>query len=198
MSKFIILYKRFERLWHWAQVILISGLILTGLEIHGLITVFGFSDAVSTHDVMGFIWTGLLVLVWTWIFTSGEGKNWLPSFDGMTEINDFYAKGVFKGEKFPHHPTPDKKFHSIQKLTYIALIFGLLPLQIATGWVFFFFPELKGLGYINEIDMFAVLHTLTAYALLAFIVVHAYLSTFGKKLSSNITAMITGKEEIDH
>ncbi len=197
MKKFIVLYKRFERFWHWAQVCLIIGLILTGLEAHGIIQLFGFSNAIFTHNFMGFTWTGLLILIWTWILTSGEIKNWIPSFKGMTRMVHFYTKGVFQGQESPHHATPDKKFHTIQKLAYIGIIFGLLPLQVLTGWVFYFFPELKSIGYINQIDIFAIVHTLIAYTLMAFVCVHVYLSTFGKTLTTHIKAMITGREEVE-
>jgi len=34
----IYLYTRFERVWHWLQSIMVTFLIITGLEIHGTYT----------------------------------------------------------------------------------------------------------------------------------------------------------------
>jgi Ni,Fe-hydrogenase I cytochrome b subunit len=42
-----------------------------------------------------------------------------------------------------------------------------------------------------------MLHTLTAYSFLAFLIIHLYMITFGKKLSTHIKEMISGTEELD-
>ena len=93
--------------------------------------------------------------------------------------------------------TPEDKFNPLQRLGYIAILFVLLPLQVISGFAFYFFPELRAAGLIAHVDVIAYLHTFIAYALLSFVVIHLYMITFGEKLSSHIKAMLTGKEKID-
>lgn len=42
MIEKVIMFKRFERFWHWSQALLIIGLLLTGFEIHGTYQLLGF------------------------------------------------------------------------------------------------------------------------------------------------------------
>ena len=195
-NKFVVIFKRFERFWHWAQALMIIMLLLTGLEMHGLYTLFGFGTAVGTHNLIAFVWTGLVVLIYTWILTTGEWQQYFPTFKGVASTIRFYLFDVFKGAKHPHHMTPEDKFNPLQRLGYIAILFGLIPLQVISGFAFYFFPDLRAAGVIGHVDLIAYLHTFNAYALLSFIVIHLYMITFGDKLTSHIKAMITGKEEI--
>ncbi len=43
----------------------------------------------------------------------------------------------------------------------------------------------------------AVIHTLGAFLLVAFFVIHLYLITTGETVTSNLKAMITGYEELE-
>ncbi|WED20676.1 cytochrome b/b6 domain-containing protein [Vibrio sp. JC009] len=197
MKKTVLIFKRFERFWHWAQALLIIGLIVTGLELHGLISVFGFEDSSELHHFGGFIWAGLLVLIFTWIFTTGDWKQYVPTMHGIDGVLRYYLYGVFVGEKHPHHMTAEDKFNPLQRLAYIGIVFGVLPVQVITGLIFFFYPDLREAGYIDHIGFVAAVHTFCAYMLIAFLVTHLYLITLGEKLSSHMKAMLTGKEEID-
>ncbi len=198
MNKFVVLFKRFERFWHWCQALLILTLIVTGLEVHGFYTLFGFERAVALHDIAAWGWTVLLVLIFTWVATTGEWRQYIPTLVGVSQTLRFYSYGVFKGEAHPHHITPEDKFNPLQRLGYIAILFGLLPLQVATGMAFFFFPELKSAGLLTEIRWIAWIHTFCAYSLLSFLVIHLYMITFGATLTAHLKAMITGKEKIHH
>lgn len=196
-SKIVVIFKRFERFWHWAQALMILMLLLTGLELHGLFQLFGFGSAVAAHDLIGFVWTGLVVLIYSWILTTGEWQQYFPTLKGVEGTLRYYLYGVFKGEKHPHQMTADDKFNPLQRLGYIAILFGLLPLQVISGFAFYFFPDLRALGVIGHVDLMAIVHTFNAYALLSFVVIHLYMITFGEKLSTHIKAMITGKEKIE-
>jgi len=195
-GKFVVIFKHFERFWHWAQSLMILILLLTGLEMHGLFQLFGFASALENHNLIGFVWTGLVVLIYTWILTTGEWQQYFPTLKGVEGTLRFYLYGVFKGEKHPHHMSPEDKFNPLQRLGYLAILFGLLPLQVISGFAFYFFPDLRAAGVIGHVDLIAYLHTFNAYALLSFVVIHLYMITFGDKLSSHIKAMITGKEEV--
>ena len=43
----ILLYKRYERFWHWAQALLVIFMLITGFEIHGAYGLFGFARAAA-------------------------------------------------------------------------------------------------------------------------------------------------------
>ena len=58
----VYLFKPFERFWHWSQAALIITMLLTGFEVHGTYSLFGFAKAVSYHTIAA--WT----LVGLWIF----------------------------------------------------------------------------------------------------------------------------------
>ncbi|MGF1733428.1 cytochrome b/b6 domain-containing protein [Photobacterium kasasachensis] len=197
MKKTIVIFKRFERFWHWGQALLVLLLILTGLELHGIMSLLGFQQSSMLHHWGGFLWVAIVVLIFTWVFTTGEWKQFVPDRKGIDAVLHYYLYGVFVGESHPHHMSPDNKFNPLQRMAYLGLLFVLIPVQIATGMIFYFFPELRAAGYIEQIGSVAVIHTFTAYAIVAFLIVHLYLITLGAKLSSHLKAMLTGKEVID-
>ncbi|WP_019615196.1 cytochrome b/b6 domain-containing protein [Psychromonas ossibalaenae] len=196
MKKTTTLYKRFERFWHWGQALLVVALIFTGLELHGITSIIGFETSSHLHHIGGFVWTGLVVLIFTWILTTGEWKQFIPDMDGIDGVLRYYLYGVFIGEAHPHHMTAENKFNPLQRMTYLLVLFGLVPLQIITGLVFFFFPEIRAAGVIEHIGFVAAVHTFCAYAVIAFLIVHLYMITFGAKLSSHLKSMLTGKETL--
>ena len=122
---------------------------------------------------------------------------YVPDMKGIDGVLRFYLYGVFVGEAHPHHMSAENKFNPLQRLAYLGLLFVLIPILIVTGLIFFFFPELRAAGYIDQIGTVALIHTLSAYLTLAFLIVHLYLITLGARLSSHIKAMLTGKEVVD-
>jgi Ni,Fe-hydrogenase I cytochrome b subunit len=70
--KNIYLYARFERLWHWLQTLLIIILLLTGFEVNGAFTLFGFGTAVEVHNFLGLTWLIAFAFFVFWIFTTGH------------------------------------------------------------------------------------------------------------------------------
>lgn len=196
MKKTMVIFKRFERFWHWAQALLVLLLIVTGLEVHGVIELFGFHTSSSLHHISGFAWGVLVILIFTWVFTTGEWKQFIPDMKGIDGVLRFYLYGVFVGEPHPHHMSPDNKFNPLQRIAYIGVLFVLIPVQIITGLIYFFFPELRAAGIIDQIGTVAIVHTFCAYTIIAFLVIHLYLITLGEKLSSHMKAMLTGKEDL--
>lgn len=49
-----------------------------------------------------------------------------------------------------------------------------------------------------NLELVAIIHTIGAFALIAFVIAHVYLTTTGHKPTAAIKAMITGWEELDH
>ncbi len=56
--KKVMIYKRFERLWHWCQAALVFFLMFTGFEIHGSYSVLGFGKAVQLHELAAYALMG--------------------------------------------------------------------------------------------------------------------------------------------
>ena len=70
--KKVYIYKGYERFWHWTQALLILFLAITGFEIHGSFSLFGFEQAVNLHNKAA--WALIILIIFTifWHFTTGE------------------------------------------------------------------------------------------------------------------------------
>ncbi|MBB4351554.1 thiosulfate reductase cytochrome b subunit [Rhizobium cellulosilyticum] len=108
------------------------------------------------------------------------------------EIVDHARLRFPKGEKARH-------YNALQKLTYLFVIFLLLPVMIATG-----LTMSPGLDAFAPwlIDLFGgrqsarTLHFITASALVAFVVVHVAM-VLVSGVFNNMRSMITGRYAID-
>lgn len=76
----VYIYKGFERLWHWLQAILIITLAVTGFEIHGTYTLFGFETAVRIHNIA--LWAFIILIVFAifWHLTTGQWKQYITDW----------------------------------------------------------------------------------------------------------------------
>ena len=45
-----MIFKRFERFWHWSQAALVILMLITGFEIHGSYSLLGWEQAVDVHS----------------------------------------------------------------------------------------------------------------------------------------------------
>jgi cytochrome b subunit of formate dehydrogenase len=69
--------------------------------------------------------------------------------------------------------------------------------MVVSGFLYMYFdyPELG--FHMNSLEPIALIHTMGAYLLLTFLIIHLYLITTGRTLTSNMEAMITGWEVVD-
>ena len=194
----IYLYTRYERFWHWLQMVLIVLLLLTGFEVHGQYTLFGFGTAVSVHNFVGLTWLIAFAFFVFWIFTTGEWRQYIPTSKKMFEVVRYYSYGIFRGESHPFPKRKEAKHNPLQRLTYLSLAAFLLPLQMITGFLYWGYNSWQqwGLGFLS-LKVLAVIHILGAFAILTFLVVHVYMTTTGHSLFAHIRAMITGWESVD-
>jgi thiosulfate reductase cytochrome b subunit len=192
----IKLYSNYERYWHWAQMGAIFTLIITGFEIHGYYGVFGYELAVNLHDIAGWGYSLLLILTFFWMMVTGVYKQFMPTTNMFMEQLRYYAIGIMRKEPHPTHKTPDNKLNPIQRLTYFGLVWILLPSQVITGLMYMYIKTIKAWFGISSIEWIAILHTLLAFMIIAFLVVHVYMITTGKTLTTYLEGMVTGKEEI--
>ncbi len=200
----IYMYSFYERLWHWLQTASILLLLATGLIIHkpDLFGIFSFRGVVIVHNVLAGILIVNAGLSLFYHLASGEIKQYLPRtrgfFDRSIAQALFYLKGIFRDEEHPFEKAPEKKLNPLQKITYLGLLNVLLPLQIITGALMWgaqrwpsFVRRIGGLSFL------APFHTLVAWLLASFVLLHVYLTTTGHTPLSNIRAMIMGWDEVE-
>lgn len=191
------IYKGFERFWHWSQFLLVTMLVLTGFEIRGYWSIFGFENAVIYHDYSAYALLVLIAFAIFWHFTTGEWKQYIPTAKYLKEMVGFYMGGIFKGAPHPVKKTEISKLNPLQRLTYLFLKIFLFPVQIGTGIFYMYYNEwAASMGF--PLQSVANLHIIGAFLFLFFLVVHIYLTTTGTTVFSNIKAMITGYEELEH
>lgn len=194
----VYLYTRYERLWHWLQAGLIGLLLLTGLEVHGSFTIFGFQRAAELHNTLGITWLVAFAFFVFWIITTGEWKQYVPTTRKLAEVARHYTVGIFRGEPHPVPKRTDAKHNPLQRLAYLGIAAVLLPLQMATGMAYWLYNDWAalGLGWLG-LEAVALLHVAGAFAVLAFLIGHVYMTTTGHTVFAHLWGMITGWEEVE-
>ncbi len=194
------IYQRFERFWHWTQAVLIIFLGVTGFEIHGSIRFFGYDQAVKYHDSAAWSFLILIAFAIFWHFTTGEWRQYLPTWKNLRAQAEYYVFGIFRNAPHPTKKTVLSKLNPLQKLIYAGLKVLVIPVMVLTGFIYMFYRypqryEVLGLN-ISGLQTIAVVHTIGAFLLVAFFIAHLYLITTGQTVTSNLKAMITGYEEL--
>ncbi|MGB9702881.1 MAG: cytochrome b/b6 domain-containing protein [Candidatus Kapaibacteriota bacterium] len=200
-KKLVYIYKGFERFWHWMQAILIFFLAFSGFEIHGSYTFLGYEDAVRYHNIAAYMLLVLIAFAIFWHITTGEWKQYVPSFKNIKAQLDYYLFGIFRNAPHPTKKTVLSKLNPMQKLTYFGLKVLVIPLSVTSGllYMFYRYPTRHGIDAINvsSLEVIAVFHTVAAILLVVFIITHLYLITTGETITSNLKAMLTGYEELE-
>lgn len=192
----LVLYTLFNRLWHWSQALLIILLALTGFEVRGTFALFGYARAVSLHNTLAVALIVLIVFAVFWHITTGEWRQYIPTRAFLREMVAFYLTGIFKGATHPVRKERTAKLNPLQRLAYLGFKVLIIPIQVTTGALYYFYPNLNTLGWSpSTLWVIAVVHVLGAFGLLAFLIGHIYLATTGTTPLSNFKAMIRGWEE---
>jgi len=195
----IYVFKRFERFWHWSQASLIIFMLITGFEVHGSYSLFGFGKAVSLHTIAAWSLIGLWVFAIFWHFTTGEWKQYIPTTDKVVAMIKFYSVGIFTNAPHPFKATTLKKHNPLQRLAYLGVMLFIGPLLWLSGWFYLFFSDWAAWGvdkYVS-LEWVAFFHAAGAFMMLMFLIAHVYLTTAGHTPTSHIKAMITGWEEVE-
>lgn len=196
--KRVMVFKRFERFWHWSQAALIFFLLTTGFEIHGSYSLFGFGRAVSLHTTAAWLLIGLWVLAIFWHFTTGEWRQYLPTTDKLGAVIHYYAIGTFTGASHPFKKTTLAKHNPLQKLAYLWFKLMISPLIWISGLLYLFYNQWDQLGLSGlPLEWVALIHTGAAFMMLIFVIAHVYMATMGKTVFSLIRPMIAGYETED-
>lgn len=199
MSTRIYLFKRFERFWHWSQAALVITMLITGFEIHGYLGGFAFKTALLIHGYSAWLLVTLWMFAIFWHFTTGEWKQYIPTFQKVVLVARHYAWGMFLGEDHPFHKTLQHKHNPLQRLAYLWLKLMINPLIWVSGMLLLIFSynwiQLQPFGLtLTEV---AWIHTAAAYMMLIFLIAHLYLTTTGHTPLAYIKSMVTGWEDSD-
>ena len=193
-------YRAFERFWHWTQAFLILFLGVTGFEIHGSIRFFGYEQAAQYHNIAAISFLVLVIFTIFWHFTTGEWRQYLPTWRHLRAQAEYYVFGIFRNAPHPTKKTVLSKLNPLQKLVYAGLKVLVIPVMVMSGllYMFYRYPQRYDVLSLNvhSLEWIAVVHTAGAFLLLSFLVAHLYLITTGHTVTSNLKAMLTGYEEL--
>ncbi|WP_373509760.1 cytochrome b/b6 domain-containing protein [Thiocapsa sp.] len=197
--KSLYLYPVWLRLWHWMNALLFLTLITSGVSMHyaGADWLMPFATARVVHNTAGI----LLTVGWIGFVAanarSANARHYRIRFRSL--IGDliaqtrYYMIGIFRLEPHPFQVTETMKFNALQQLSYLGVMYGLMPILVVSGWAFLYsvyLPEtLLGVG---SVWVVAMTHVVVSYLLALFLLVHIYIITTGETVFSNLRAMITG------
>ena len=195
----LYLYPRWIRLWHWLNAILFLVLIVTGVSMHyaGTAWLLDFETAVPLHNAAGI----LLTLGWIGFvignLRTANGRHYRVRWAGLIGRTlaqaGYYLVGIFRDAPHPFRVTADAKFNPLQQLSYLGVMYLLMPLLILSGWSFLFSVALpETLFGVGAVWIVALIHVLTSYLLALFLLVHLYIITTGETPLTNLRAMLTG------
>jgi len=190
------------RIWHWANVLMVIILIITGIQVRipGVASLRPQDLALLIHRYAGW------AMVASWVFwlvysvaTADLSRHYAirrRDFGGIFKQAKFYLISIFRGEENPFRPTPDDKFNPLEKLAYGSIMGIFAPLLVVTGLLFSDILLLR--KYIllwNVVGLLNAIHVMGAYVFILYLVVHLYMATLGTTAFSHIKAMIVGYEE---
>ncbi len=195
--KRVYIYKMFERFWHWAQMLLITVLLITGFEIHSTYDLLGYEVAVQWHNYTAWGLIVLIVFAIFWHFSTHAWRNYVPTTENFKAQIEYYITGIFKHAPHPTKKLTLSKLNPLQRLIYFFLKVFVIPLMVISGLLYFYFHyPVEGVE-VSTLEPIALIHTFGAFLLIVFLITHVYLITTGHTLTSNLMAMITGWEEMD-
>lgn len=201
MTQRVLIYTPYERIWHWLQAVGIIILAMTGLVIHwpDVFGVIPYATAITIHNVLGIL---LLLNAFRGLFfyvTTGTIRQYLPEPHDVISLGSaqllYYLRGIFQGAPHPLEKTSERRLNPLQQVTYLVILNLLIPLQLISGVLMWGAQMQPGLlDIVGGLAVLSLVHTLGAWAFVAFIIMHVYLTTTGRTPLSNIEAMITGYE----
>ncbi len=195
----LYLYPLWVRVWHWGNSVLFIILTISGAALH-----FANGSGIMTFKLWMLIHntTGVLLAIAWLVFVlgnliTGNGRHYRIRFTGLynrlLSQSYYYVIGIFRGESHPFQVTAESKFNALQQLSYIGIMYGLMPVLIISG-LSFLFPaylpdQMLGIG---SIWVVAMVHLTMAYLGVMFLLIHVYIITTGTTIFSNLHSMLTG------
>jgi thiosulfate reductase cytochrome b subunit len=182
MGERVYLYPIWVRLWHVSNAILCLTLLVTGMSLQysepgsGLVP---FKAAVSIHNFCGTILSISYIFYFLGNIFTRNGRHYRLEPIGLIKRLwkqfYFYSIGFFKKDKPPFPIGKTLKFNPLQKVAYAFVMYIFMPILILTGWAMMF-PEIIVEEYLglNTFIITDLLHTLGAFVLSIFLIIHLY------------------------
>lgn len=197
-ERFVKVYSRFNRIWHWSQMVSIMVLFVTGARMLGLHQLGPFGLAVTVHTIVALALLALWAFATFWLFTTGGWRQFIPRVTGMVKVARYYAFGVFKGETHPYHKTLERRHNPLQAAAYFALKMALFPAIWISGLLYLGYGLWGAAdGQAVALTLVANVHVLAAFAIATFVVVHLYLLTIGHGFRQHVQPMVTGYDCVE-
>lgn len=200
MKDKVYLYPLWVRLWHLINALLFLALTVTGLCLqysNDSFSLIPFNYGVSIHNYAGIalLFSYFMFLIGNRFTSNGSYYQFhLKGLLGRLKKQAwYYSFGIFKKENPPFPISIERKFNPLQKLSYVGVMYFLVPVVLLTGFCLFYpdyMPE--KLFWINGIHFIDLVHILTGFVLSLFMIVHIYFCTIGKSPSANFKSMIDG------
>jgi thiosulfate reductase cytochrome b subunit len=156
-----------------------------------------FRWAVLGHNTFGVTSVVLWITFMALNLVSGNVRHYLPlqrrALGDLWLQVRHYAWGMFRGEPPPFPYGLGDKFNPVQKLAYVVVMYGLLPLSIASGLVLLF-PLVVAAHPFGRAGLWpvAMVHLATGWLMCLFMLVHVYLATTGERVTTLYREMLTG------
>ncbi|WP_129586542.1 cytochrome b/b6 domain-containing protein [Pseudodesulfovibrio hydrargyri] len=193
------IYSLWVRILHWINALLFLVLFATGLSIHfpGGWLSLPMEFSVDVHDVAGGLLTANFAVFLLYSLLSGDIVQYIPFKRGTgrrfwRQIH-YYLIGIFRGDDKPHHVSASQRMNPVQQLTYL-LVYCLGMFVMLGSGLLLLVPELAArvVPWATPRGL-ATAHYVLAACYLAFLLLHVYMTTTGKRAFSLIKAMITGR-----
>jgi thiosulfate reductase cytochrome b subunit len=185
-----------------ANALLCLILIITGLSMQfsNPSTVVKFNAAVSVHNIAGIILAfSYCVFFFGNLFTPNGIYYVIPVKGFLRRIMTqlwYYTIGIFRKEPPPFPVGEENKFNPLQQVTYVVLMYGVVPVVIFTG-LGLLYPDLIVSNFFgfSGLDLTDFLHIVSGFTISIIMCVHVYFCTIGKNPVSNFRSMINGYHE---
>lgn len=191
------MFPRWLRSWHWFNAVCFLLLLVTGFSFHfsGVLSGVSLRWAVRIHNLSGVVLVAAYLLFVVVFFRKGHWRQYLPETSVRPYLvqTRWYLQGILRGDHHPFPATTEARFNPLQKISYFFVVFLAYPVQAITG-VFLLFPasapsKVAGFGGIWPM---AVTHTLVAYSLVVFSIIHVYLALTVAEPHTGVRAMLYG------
>lgn len=110
---------------------------------------------------------------------------------------EFYAYGIFKGERHPYRKAYWRKHNPLQALSYLALKLFLFPAIWISGILYLTYDFWEAAAADWALTWVAKIHAAVAFAILIFVIIHFYLLTTGHSFKEHVMPMINGFDDVD-
>jgi thiosulfate reductase cytochrome b subunit len=204
MAEKIYHYPLWIRLWHLINALLCLILIFSGISMQFSEPdrpIIRFDLAVSIHNFAAIL---LSVNYLFFLFAnrlSGNATHYRFSEKNYTgkllAQFKYYTSGIFKGTQAPFPVSKERKFNPLQHFAYIAVMYGMVPIVVITGWGLLF-PEttVTRIFGISGLFLTDLLHIIVGFSISMFMIIHIYFCTMGTSISASFKSMINGWAEV--